>query len=260
MINVTGRRTQARIQRALVRMMVSIERKFQPGMSKILRAQYNAVSRSVAKGNLKNYKAIIRGYDVRLQNFLKLDYRTTASVFFGYVEEQFKKGIKVPERKDFEDDFWTEMNRWILAESVLKAKVIDDTTINTIRMILLRGFNKGKTNAEMSKELVERGIRESKWRAESIVRTETHTASMTAIDTAMVKSKQIEKKEWVNAGDNRVRTSPFRHDISQVVGINKFFFNGEKIKYPGWSRASSANIIRCRCVALYFTAGINGGG
>lgn len=62
------------------------------------------------------------------------------------------------------------------------------------------------------------------------------------------------RKEWVSAGDEKVRRSPFSHVLAdgQKVNIDEpFTVGGQLLRIPGDTSlgASLANVIRCRCAS-----------
>ena len=60
-------------------------------------------------------------------------------------------------------------------------------------------------------------------------------------------------KMWITCADEKVRRSPYSHEIldRQRAGLFKPFNNGEQIKYPGDPDASKANTINCRCCQMF---------
>ena len=87
------------------------------------------------------------------------------------------------------------------------------------------------------------------WRSVRIARTET----ISAFNSGALLSYQsggATSKEWLTAGDERVR--PTHQDAEgQVVGItSKFMVGGEQLDHPGDPMGSPEEIINCRCVLL----------
>lgn len=94
--------------------------------------------------------------------------------------------------------------------------------------------------------------------------------SITETQAAAEEAKQVEaevltpneevgpQKEWVTAGDSRVRTSPFSHRAAdrQKRSLDELFIvGGQKLKMPGDMShgASIANVANCRCSSIVVT-------
>jgi len=87
-------------------------------------------------------------------------------------------------------------------------------------------------------------------RAEMIARTET-TSVANAARVRQMEEADVEKHDWLSAGDDLVRTLPVNHRIDgQVRNVGKEFSNG--LRWPGDSeRATSAGaVVNCRCTTL----------
>lgn len=68
----------------------------------------------------------------------------------------------------------------------------------------------------------------------------------------------VPTKEWVTAGDGKVRTSPFSHraaDEQKKLLDELFIVGGQKLKMPGDMShgASIANVANCRCSSIVDT-------
>jgi uncharacterized protein with gpF-like domain len=60
----------------------------------------------------------------------------------------------------------------------------------------------------------------------------------------------VEWKEWLTAGDERVRDMHVAAD-GQITKLDDYFnVGGEYLMYPGDPNGSPENIINCRCVSL----------
>jgi hypothetical protein len=86
-----------------------------------------------------------------------------------------------------------------------------------------------------------------------IARTETHTAANYSTRYMAVDLGGNEK-QWMNAGDKRVRNSHRHVSTDWIPVAEKFNVGGEPMDYPGESGRSSANVVNCRCTALYRNA------
>lgn len=90
------------------------------------------------------------------------------------------------------------------------------------------------------------------YRTELIARTETTRAS-NAGSFNLFKNWGIESKEWLSTNDDRTRDSHIAMN-GQVVKIDKDFESGlgNKLSYPGDSKAPLADTANCRCTILPF--------
>jgi uncharacterized protein with gpF-like domain len=245
LIGNRNRRAQFRLQRQQVRMMVAIERKFIPRFANLIFRQYSAAASKVKNGN----RRVSVNFKKQMRALLESLYRTTANVFLDFVTEEINKFMKQAEPLD---EFWKEMNKWIAGTSLLRNAQLNNTTKNTIRMIIRNGIEDGLTNAEISKNIMDRGIYEKtqKFRATRIVRTETHTASSKSIRTAIGVTGIAQKKQWVHAGDSRVRSKPFNHRSSEIQDFDKPY-ERSGLMYPGDSLGAAGDVVNCRCIEIY---------
>ncbi len=114
---------------------------------------------------------------------------------------------------------------------------------------LFHQYVKGDTTAE-DWEFIE--ARKPQWRRESIARTETIRSS-NAGSMEIYKDGGVAEKEWLTAGDSRVREEPFDHVSAngEVVPVDKpFIRTGEQLMFPSDPNGSPGNTILCRCSVL----------
>jgi SPP1 gp7 family putative phage head morphogenesis protein len=123
------------------------------------------------------------------------------------------------------------------------------TRINdTIKEQLGSSINIGIAEGETVQQISDR-VREiynmAGNRAKVIARTET-SAAMNGSSQLYYKELGVEKKEWLTAGDERVRESHIMIN-GEIVNINQRFSNG--VDVPGLD-GSPEETINCRCVCL----------
>ena len=131
-------------------------------------------------------------------------------------------------------------------------KVVGNIT-NTTRKNIEQQIKKGYENGE-SIEMMANRIRSvfniaSTSRARTIARTETTGASNYGILKGF-EGADVEKKIWITARDELVRTAPFDHTMAEgetVYRQDYFTATGEPLSVPGDSAGSPGNIINCRC-------------
>lgn len=205
---------------------------------------------------------VVNKYSEKIKNTIKTNYTRIGSHNFDAVAERLQeikpKGINDYYKKDSNYNFWYYFNVWSSQQALSKSTIINKTTKNVLRAIIDKGIRGGKSYLEISKDLRKIGGISNKNRASMIAITETHTAfNKSTFDSIESNNVKMETKEWLNAGDERVRSEPFNHweaNGEQVPMHEKFVKTGEPLMYPGDITGSAANIIRCRCVQLFYTA------
>jgi len=119
-----------------------------------------------------------------------------------------------------------------------------------LRILLTDGVDKGKTIADMAKDINAHFTLERS-NAVRIARTEVVGASNAGALEGMVQSGVVSKKEWLNAGDDAVREEPFNHRVEEIVALDQpFVATGEPLEHPGDPGGSPGNIVNCRCTFL----------
>jgi len=157
------------------------------------------------------------------------------------------------EKKDYIDEFWNSMNSYIGTEALKKVQWMDETTKKTLRLLINKGLENGKSYNEIAKDVRETAQIQKVWRAKRIARTETHSAAMHSLDTAAKTTRLIQEKEWISARDSRTRRDIFNHFGTFPYGANgeriqlnaMYQGTGESLKYPGDSRGSAGNVVNC---------------
>jgi hypothetical protein len=268
MIDIQGKRAKQQIRANLIRQMVLLERNFTIEVRKILNREFRDAARFVRFGILEIDNAV-NSQTSRMVNLFRKHYKRAGFVFSDRVFQESQKSFfqietKAIETKTIEDDFWFEFENWAINEAARKIVTvggIDWITKKIINRIVTKGMREGLSHQVIAKNILKNGVRTNPSRALKIARTETHTASEKAIHTAMDKTRLMKEKEWVSALDNRTRRKPFNHRarfpdgaLGERVAMDvDFIGTSEALEYPGSSLGSAANIINCRCVALYFT-------
>jgi SPP1 gp7 family putative phage head morphogenesis protein len=129
------------------------------------------------------------------------------------------------------------------------AKKISDTTYNQLKQSLLEGFLAGESESKLAERVNDVMTLAKRQRAQTIARTETFSVVNQAhIETYRMNG--VEWKEWLTAGDERVRDMHVAAD-GQITKLDDYFnVGGEYLMYPGDPNGSPENIINCRCVSL----------
>jgi hypothetical protein len=148
------------------------------------------------------------------------------------------------------------VSNWALAYGAQKITQITSTTIRDIKFIVSRGIQEGWTEKEVAAQISLLAPSKSDSRAQTIARTETHSASQ-AIQFEAAEILELDMvKVWTTAIDERTRTiadgAQFDHVAAdgQRVGMNETFtiegVNGnEDLLYPSDPAGSAGNVINC---------------
>lgn len=145
---------------------------------------------------------------------------------------------------------------WITERGAEAARQTSETTRSDIQTVLLAAQQ--SEDAIPRAKLVENLLKVkgySRFRAQTIARTETHNAAMfSSKNTAQQISADVGitlLKEWNSAEDHRTRPAHAAADGKKVPMDGKFYVWGEPMDRPGDPSASARNVIRCRCVLTY---------
>lgn len=267
MIGITNQRAKRLWQQEFDRQLQVLEKPFSYKTFVLLNKQFREASSFVNQG-MTDGMSISHAVDkteFNLQILFKEHYKRVGTTFsnkaFKILESS--KFVKPSEIKTPLDEFWAEFDRWSKTEAATKIRRIQNTTKKTIASIITTGMKEGESHKDIAKRIQKSAPVINRFRATNISRTETHTAGVRSVDSA-VKSTRIEmEKEWVSARDERTRTrdqgSQFEHfkafpagpDGERVKQNEKFQGTGEPMDYPGDSKGSAGNVVNCRCVLLY---------
>lgn len=177
-----------------------------------------------------------------------------------YLSEQAKNFIRTSE--DIANDFGLAMSlkpdsslvKELLDQRVQRfVKKISDTTFKQLKESLFEGLMNGESETKLAERVNEVMTLAKRQRAQTIARTETFSViNESHIETYKVNG--IEWKEWLTAGDERVRDAHMAAD-GQIVRIDQpFVVGGDYLMFPGDPHGSASNIINCRCVSLPVTS------
>jgi len=149
----------------------------------------------------------------------------------------------------------TEVVSWARLRAERFSFEVTDTTAQTLRGTLDEGIRNGETLTQLT-DRVSAIFRDKKgWEAERIARTETACASSFGRQAVYRQSDVIDGKEWLTAGDERVRDS---HLIDgQTVKAEEEFTLGSGVSTPGPGLSGVADEdINCRCLTLPVISGL----
>ncbi len=255
MINLVSKIGRDRYQKEMEREMTALELSFSKNVRHLLGRQYLDAAR-LMEINIYNVECV-EVQATRLRELLATHYKRVATVFYGKAMQSLstlKSDLPIEGKDTTMTMFWAAVSTWIQERTAEKVTQINATTKSLLKKVIEDGMKKGKSFRDIAKEIRKVSNITNVFRSMTIAMTETHSMTVYSIDTAMKATGMVTSREWMNAGDERVRSDPFDHVAAngEVVGTDeKFVRTGEPLAYPGDPDGSVGNIIRCRCVLLY---------
>jgi len=163
----------------------------------------------------------------------------------------------VGERKQLPDSIQRALQSFISRWGARKVTQITSATQSWIRRAIERGVEEGMSVPEIGGAIRSRAPQIAAWRANTIARTEAHSAAQNGSLQVAMDSGKVRVKHWAHVDDHRTRThdnSDWDHTAVEDVPIDQpFRVNGEELMYPGDPSGSPGNIINCRCAVTYRT-------
>lgn len=189
----------------------------------------------------------------RTEAIMKQNWRSSIRALAGRIREQTKaRNIPVETKAEAEDAFALYEREFIAMVGAQHVQNVTETTKQQIATQIERGRQAGESSDEIAKSIRERVPVIAGSRANTIARTETHSAGNFAANEQAKQSGVVKKKEWIAANDKRTRDADdrFNHEAAdgQTVGMDEsFLVGGESLQYPGDTSGSAGNLINCRC-------------
>lgn len=256
--DITTPKAKARVQAAIVRKQILLERAFRRRMKAILDHEWQVVAQHAEHGifDVEHVVNSLRGIMLKA---LSEQYTRVGQVFFESVQASFldsrgKAAGGPKEQKGMAEEFWQAFHNWTFDQAARKVKLVGDATKSIIRRVIRRLVDEGG-----SYKVIAEGIREKAGdmnlsRAMRIARTEVHAASTYAVNESVKSTRVKFDREWVSILDERTRED-HRKANGQRRGMDEpFDVGGEHLRFPGDPKGSAKNIIQCRCVLIYHTA------
>lgn len=257
MINILSKTGRLSYQRDIERTMKLLERPFAQKMKYVLGRQYLDTARYLEMG-IYNVEHIVSQTN-RMIKTISIHYKQIANTMYDKVNDYLNNEKSILSFYETKEDstvevFWAALGVWIEEQAIEQVTKINNTTKGLLKSIVERGMREGKSLREIAKDI--RVIKEitNMHRAMTIAMTETHSATVYSINKAITATGLVTEREWMNAGDERVRSKPFDHIAAngERVGVNeKYTKTGEPLAYPGDPEGSVGNIARCRCLELF---------
>jgi hypothetical protein len=263
--DITNDKIKGRVQTAIIRKQLILERPFRRKLKSLLDHQWVVVANHARHGVLDVEHVVdsLRGLMVKE---LQEQYVRIGSTFFLSVESSFadlrKEFTMSIEKKGMAEEFWQAFHRWAFRFSAEKVVQISDTTKRIIRRVIRREQDAGGSYQTIAEAIRDRASDINQMRSIRIARTEVHQASTYAVNEAVRSTRVQFEREWVSMLDDRTRPEPgtkppytqwdHRKANGQRTGMNEpFIVSGEALRFPGDPKGSAANVINCRCIVLY---------
>ena len=245
---LTGsRKREAAIQNALLdRLAARFERTVARQLSRTMNL---AVKQYKADKSDFGVEAVIRNQDNKLAGLMSVEINNVMTTFGERILNNGSKTLK-----DMGDDpFDDAVRNYFKIYGLQHVQMISSTTVNQIRQLINQGEVEGLGVDEIARNIVKQIPTISRYRANAIARTETHTAANFGSQAAAESTGLNILKEWLAANDERTREEHSAAD-GQTVALNETFeVGGEDLMFPGDPSGSAENIINCRCSVAYIT-------
>lgn len=239
------------------------EKHFAPKIYAALKHQYSQFI-SAYKSGSKN--PLIHITSTSIQIVLKSIYKD--SVHYGsLIYSQLPKAPKKVKRRapiGFNEEFVNMINEYFNSEILNTSEGITDTTREVIQRVLTEATIEGLALNKIVDLLTTESKTINRNRSRLIARTETVTATNRASFFGAAKTGLLYKKEWLSAGDKRVRPD---HQMvnGSVIDMDDYFnVGGSMMLLPGARTQKNGlevpckEVANCRCQVLYLPQRVNG--
>jgi uncharacterized protein with gpF-like domain len=187
------------------------------------------------------------GHEMRLRRILSQEY----FLIFGDFGKRLAEKLGILEKKAKETPYERAVARYVTKNSLRKAADISNTTKQKIKRAIETSLAEGDMRG-LEKLIREKiGGEEGRRRAETIARTESHSASQDAAFELAQESGLDLVKMWVSVEDGRTRDTHVEAN-GQIRELEETFDVGdEELYYPGDPSGEAGEVINCRCVCVY---------
>jgi hypothetical protein len=240
-----------------IALQISLQKRLEARFEKTMRSQISkamkaGVAQYEADGSDFGVEARIRSGNSQLAAAMGREWRSAMEVFGNRIlDANVKRNRGMILKQTQKDDFDQAINGYIRQWTGTKVTQVSQTTVNQVRHLIGKGEQEG-----LGTEAIGRQIRQaipgiSAYRAATIARTETHTASnIGALAAAQATGLNL-RKEWMAAEDDRTREDHADAD-GQIVGLNESFtVGGVEMMEPGDPSAPPEQTINCRCAMAF---------
>lgn len=163
------------------------------------------------------------------------------------VDPNFNFNLRNPAALDFLKTKVSKVSREV---NEATREALSEAVTDSIQEAIAQGFSQSETIAQIADRIEDIYSFAVDHRAERIARTEVISASNAGALEGMRESG-VEKKEWLDSRDERVRES-HRQISGQVAVVGEPFVtsSGAKLMFPGDPEADPGETVNCRCTLI----------
>ena len=210
-----------------------------------LQSTFTRVGRDAARAYQRsgNVDTVSRGLTNRLADVLGSHYRAVIDAF----------GLRVIRDRKQDGQFEAIVRQYIRDVGGIRITQISNSTMRQINRVVNQGVQEGLGVAAIGKNIrdsVDGSF--SRYRANTIARTETHSAASYAnhqVNASLNIPNQMNR--WVSVSDARARATHVAANGTEVPLDEDFVVGGVAMAYTGDPKGGAKNVINCRCVTLY---------
>jgi SPP1 gp7 family putative phage head morphogenesis protein len=252
----TKNKTLRRVQRHVL-LAAAYERGLASDIEKVLRRISRSAAKHVADGSPEQATKVVGAYQAGLTRIFegRLETVAMASAKLVFEELSAEKGGQAGFETKFLSLFeiaQAAVRSWLTSYAAAKVVQILENTRTQIRKAIVRGNDQNEPPRVLARRIKdETGGLIAKRRAETIARTETHTAANVGSDEAATATGLALEKEWMATEDARTRPTHHEANGQRVDKDMDFIVGGERLRFPGDPKGSAGNVINCRCIVLW---------
>lgn len=244
-----------RFQREADLLLVRYENRMRKAMSPAINRQYIDAAKYVESGDRQGIDQAVNDQGKRITGIFQKYYRSMISavavMMFRRIEA-IERSTLPAEAKDMRETYWRTMENWLRTMAATQVTKVQKTTKKLLRHILQKAAESGDTYRDIAKKIRATGKIASKTRSLMIATTEMHTALNKSTDETMRSTRIPMEKQWMDAGDERVRADHRNVDGGDWIPMDQDFLVGtHRMSYPGDPKGGANNTVRCRCTAQY---------
>lgn len=197
---------------------------------------------------------LLQDHERRINDILTLRYKRIIPFSSKFAMDGFIDDITKADSDILIDQADELVEDYILENSATKSQFIASTSLKRVQSAINVGVTEGGSIIDIASYI--RGVQKvNTARALTIARTEVHqAANYGGIETARNAQRELNikmVKEWVAISDGRTRSSHQSVDGQEVDVDEKFNVGADMMDRPLDSSASAANVVNCRCTAIY---------
>jgi uncharacterized protein with gpF-like domain len=248
-INPSNKRAERAILDAL---QTRLAVRMRNDVGRVIGGQIRSVADAVADDKEDALGIIVDGAELLSAAFNK-SYNSTINTFGSRLLSEAKciHGNDWVRKNTLQEQVGELVRRYTLTTTAQRVVQVNTTTIDQISAIIQAGRDELLDPGKIATNIRQLAQITTRIRAETIARTETHSAAGFANNEA-AKLLDIELwKEWIDAGDEREREDHRAGNVDRVDVNSEFFVGGEYLAYPGDTRGSAENVINCRCASVF---------